>query len=91
MLVYISALNCPDGIGCSNGFPRSTGIGTFSERDLCVPQTLGRTMAPVVFESVYNKGRHFNAHERLEAMVDDRRKMLGKGVALSGVVPGKDE
>ncbi|KAK1220538.1 hypothetical protein PQX77_016678 [Marasmius sp. AFHP31] len=44
----------------------------------------------VVFESVHDTGGHFAAHEKPVELVDDLRKMFGKGGGAFGVVPGKD-
>ena len=54
------------------------------------PRTWGRALGPVVFESEHEDGGHFAAHERPEALVDDLRKMFGKGGGAYGVIEGKD-
>lgn len=44
----------------------------------------------MVFESEYEDGGHFAAHERPEQLVDDLFKMFGKGGGAYGVVEGKN-
>ncbi|KAI7576958.1 hypothetical protein KC316_g10469, partial [Hortaea werneckii] len=44
-----------------------------------VPLTWGRTLGPVVHESVQKKGGHFFAWECPDALVQDLRTMFGKG------------
>jgi len=44
----------------------------------------------VVFESEHSAGGHFAAWEKPEALVDDVRRMFGKGGPAAGVVPGHD-
>jgi len=43
----------------------------------------------LVFESVHERGGHFAAHEKPNELVDDLRKMFGKGGPAFGVVSGK--
>jgi len=66
------------------------GLAYFPRELIPVPKTWGRTLGPVVFESEYDSGGHFAAHERPEAIVDDLRKMFGKKGGAYGVVKGKD-
>jgi hypothetical protein len=47
-----------------------------------------RARSNVVFESEHDSGGHFAAYEKPEALVDDLRKMFGKGGPAAGVVPG---
>jgi hypothetical protein len=49
-----------------------------------------RAEANVVFESEHDAGGHFAAYEKPEALVDDLRRMFGKGGPAAGAVPGKD-
>jgi len=44
-----------------------------------VPSTWARTLGPVVFESKKTRGGHFAAWEIPDEIVDDLRKMFGKG------------
>ncbi len=46
-------------------------------------------MGNVVFESEHDKGGHFAAYEQPQALVDDLRKMFGKGGKAYGVVKEK--
>ncbi len=48
-----------------------------------------RTTGNVVFESEHTSGGHFAAHERPQELVEDVRKMFGRGGPAFGVVPGK--
>ncbi|PPR05411.1 hypothetical protein CVT24_008025 [Panaeolus cyanescens] len=43
----------------------------------------------LVFESEHERGGHFAAYEKPEALVGDLRRMFGKGGPAFGVVPGK--
>ncbi|KAF9005498.1 epoxide hydrolase [Cyathus striatus] len=43
----------------------------------------------LVFQSEHESGGHFAAHENPEGLVEDVRKMFGKGGPAFGVVPGK--
>lgn len=42
----------------------------------------------VVFESTHEHGGHFAAHEQPEALVEDLRRMFGRGGPAHGVVKG---
>jgi pimeloyl-ACP methyl ester carboxylesterase len=53
---------------------------SYFPKDLVVPpKTWGRTLGPVVFESVHPDGGHFAAHERPKELADDLKNMFGKG------------
>ncbi|KAF9555263.1 alpha/beta-hydrolase [Agrocybe pediades] len=43
----------------------------------------------LVFESEHDTGGHYAAYEKPEALVDDLRRMFGKGSKVFGIVPGK--
>ncbi|KAK6443423.1 hypothetical protein LTR95_000250 [Oleoguttula sp. CCFEE 5521] len=62
----------------------------YSPRELTVvPMTWGRTLGPVVFESVKPRGGHFAAHEQPDEIVKDLRAMFGKGGPCHAIVkPG---
>lgn len=49
-----------------------------------------RAESNVVFESEHSAGGHFAAYERPDALVDDLRRMFGKGGPAAGVVPEHD-
>ena len=49
-------------------------------------QTLGR----LVFESEHDEGGHFASIEKPALLVDDIRRMFGKGGPAFGVVEGKN-
>jgi hypothetical protein len=49
-----------------------------------------RAESNVVFESEHDVGGHFAAYEQPEALVDDLRRMFGKGGPAAGVVPRHD-
>ena len=44
----------------------------------------------VVFESEHESGGHFAAHEKPEELVEDVRRMFGRGGGAFGIVNGKD-
>ena len=43
-----------------------------------------------VYAGEHDKGGHFAAFERPDALAEDLRKMYGKGGGAFGVVPGKN-
>lgn len=47
-------------------------------------------MGNVVFEADHDKGGHFAAYEVPELLVDDLRRMFGKGGVAYGVVDGRN-
>ena len=49
-----------------------------------------RAESNVVFESEHDVGGHFAAYEQPGALVDDLRRMFGKGGPAAGVVPRHD-
>jgi len=49
-----------------------------------------RAESNVVFESEHDVGGHFAVYEQPEALVDDLRRMFGKGGPAAGVVPSHD-
>ncbi|KAI0053232.1 alpha/beta-hydrolase [Auriscalpium vulgare] len=60
-------------------------------RDLFVtPRYWMYTIGRVVFEAVHESGGHFASHERPDELVNDVRKMFGKGGPAFAVVPGKN-
>lgn len=65
------------------------GVAHFPREITVVPKTWAQTLGPVVFQSEHEKGGHFAAWERPEAIVEDLRKMFGKGGPCYGVIPGK--
>lgn len=50
-------------------FPQELGV---------VPKTWGRTLGPICFESEWDRGGHFAAYERPDAIASDLNKMFGK-------------
>jgi len=66
------------------------GLAYFPRDISVVPKTWGRTLGPVVFESDYEKGGHFAAWERPDAIADDLRKMFGKRGGAYGLIKGKE-
>ena len=66
------------------------GLSYFPKELSVVPKSWGRTMGPVVFESVHESGGHFAAHEKPEAIVEDLREMFGRKGGAYRVVEGKD-
>ena len=65
------------------------GLSYFPRELSVVPKTWGRTMGPVVFEGVHERGGHFAAWERPEDLAGDLREMFGRGGGAEGVVKGK--
>ncbi|KAJ9668851.1 hypothetical protein H2201_001097 [Coniosporium apollinis] len=64
------------------------GIAHFPKELINLPRLWHQGMGEVVFESVYESGGHFAAWERPDAIVDDLRKMFGRGGGAFGVVGG---
>lgn len=59
----------------------------FSPKELTiVPVTWARTLGPVVYESVHDRGGHFAAHERPEQIIQDLRAMFGEGGKCYGIM-----
>ena len=54
-----------------------------------MPRTWARTLGKVVWESEWEKGGHFAATERPDAVVGDLRGMFGRGGPCEGVVQGR--
>ena len=44
----------------------------------------------LVFESEHESGGHFAAHEKPEELVEDVRRMFGRGGGAFGVVKGRN-
>ena len=65
------------------------GQAYFPKELTVVPTTWGRTMGPVVFESINESGGHFAAWEKPEVIARDLHRMFGKGGGAYGVVKGK--
>lgn len=66
------------------------GLARFPKELGVLPWTWARTMGPVVFESEYESGGHFAAHERPQAIADDLQKMFGRKGPCYGVVKDRD-
>ncbi|PBK59184.1 alpha/beta-hydrolase [Armillaria solidipes] len=65
------------------------GVSYFPKEIVSAPRLWICSNANVVFESEHTGGGHFAAHEKPQELVDDLRKMFGKGGPVFGVVPGK--
>ncbi|KAH7925879.1 alpha/beta-hydrolase [Leucogyrophana mollusca] len=65
------------------------GISYFPKELFPSPKAWTRLNGKVVFESDHDRGGHFASHEKPQELVDDLRKMFGKGGPAYGVVPGK--
>jgi pimeloyl-ACP methyl ester carboxylesterase len=66
------------------------GVERFPKDLILLPKAWNQTLGPVVFEREYEKGGHFAAWERPDAVVGDLRSMFGKGGAAYEVVKGKN-
>jgi len=66
------------------------GVSFFPKETGQAPRAFIRAESNVVFESEHASGGHFAAYERPEALVDDLRRMFGKGGPAAGVVPEHD-
>lgn len=65
------------------------GMVRFPREIAPLPKAWWGTMGPVVLESEYDRGGHFAAWERPDAIVKDLRRMFGRGGGAEGVVPGR--
>ena len=66
------------------------GLAFFPKEVSIVPKTWARTLGPVVYESVYERGGHFAAWENPEAIADDLKKMFGRKGPAYGCVKDCD-
>ncbi|KAH7891016.1 Alpha/Beta hydrolase protein [Phlebopus sp. FC_14] len=73
----------------SSGTTIPMGASYFPKELLVLPKAWVRRENKVVAESAHDSGGHFASHEKPEELVDDLRKMFGKGGGAYGVVPGK--
>ncbi|KAL0562575.1 hypothetical protein V5O48_019511, partial [Marasmius crinis-equi] len=67
-----------------------TGLSFFPADFNTTPLSWVTDLTNIVFHSKHDKGGHFAAHEVPELLVNDLRKMFGKGGPAYGVVGGKD-
>lgn len=65
------------------------GLAYFPKELAVVPHTWGRTLGRVVYESDYDRGGHFAAWERPDAIARDLQQMFGANGPCYGVVKGK--
>ena len=65
------------------------GLASFPKELGLSPKTLGHTMGKVVYHSEYDKGGHFAAWERPDAIVRDLQTMFGTGGGAFGVIKGR--
>ena len=66
------------------------GLGFFPKETSVVPRTWAATMGKVVYQNEYDKGGHFAAYERPDAIAHDLKTMFRKGGGAFGVVKGRD-
>ncbi|KAF2832980.1 alpha/beta-hydrolase [Ophiobolus disseminans] len=65
------------------------GLAHFPREITVVPRLWGKTLGPVVHESVNEKGGHFAAWERPDVIADDLQKIFGKNGRCYKIVPGR--
>jgi len=65
------------------------GLARFPRELSVVPKVWGRTLGPVVYESEYESGGHFAAHERPDAVARDLNEMFGRKGGAYGVIKGR--
>ena len=66
------------------------GMAFFPKELHVVPTTWAKTQGEVVYISEHDRGGHFPAIERPETIVEDLRKMFGKGGGAYAVVSGRN-
>ena len=54
------------------------GIARFENDNILLPKLWNKTMGPLVLESLYEKGGHFAAYERPDAIIGDLREMFAE-------------
>ncbi|KAH7114242.1 Alpha/Beta hydrolase protein [Dendryphion nanum] len=62
------------------------GLAHFPKELTVVPKIWGKTLGPVVHESVNDRGGHFAAWERPDVIAEDLLKMFGKGGPCYGII-----
>ena len=65
------------------------GVSIFPKEIHLLPIAYMKTLARVVFVQTHASGGHFAAYEKPDDLVDDLRKMFGRGGAAHGVVKGR--
>ncbi|KAK0221191.1 Alpha/Beta hydrolase protein [Armillaria nabsnona] len=65
------------------------GISYFPKELEGPPRIWNHVNGNIVFETEHTGGGHFAAHEKPQELVDDVRRMFGKGGPAFGVVPGR--
>ncbi|KAF2842385.1 alpha/beta-hydrolase [Patellaria atrata CBS 101060] len=65
------------------------GLAHFPRELSVVPKTWGRTLGPVVYESINERGGHFAAWEAPDAIGGDLRRMFGREGPCFDIVTGK--
>ncbi|KAJ7093790.1 Alpha/Beta hydrolase protein [Mycena epipterygia] len=85
-------VSAEDGIPPSMYEPLPTiplGYSYFPGEVFSLPRSWARRTGNVVFEAEHEMGGHFAAHETPALLVEDLRKMFGRGGPAHGVVPGR--
>ncbi|KAF2481568.1 Alpha/Beta hydrolase protein [Neohortaea acidophila] len=65
------------------------GITRFAKDLVVLPSLWYESLGPIVFENEYERGGHFGAWERPDAIVADLRSMFGRGGGAYGSVTGR--
>ncbi|OCL04140.1 alpha/beta-hydrolase [Glonium stellatum] len=65
------------------------GISRFPRDLILLPKLWNHTLGPIVYEKEHERGGHFGAWERPDAIVEDLRTMFGKHGGAYNVVKGK--
>ncbi|KAK0209491.1 Alpha/Beta hydrolase protein [Armillaria fumosa] len=85
--IYYEAVNSNDVVTIGGRPAIPHGLSYFPKELKSVPRIWNHVNGNVVFESEHTAGGHFAAHEKPQELVDDVRKMFGKGGPAFGVVP----
>ena len=64
------------------------GTATFPKELFRMPKLWNKTLGPLVLATEYDRGGHFAARERPDAIVGDLRTMFGKQGGAYAVVKG---
>lgn len=66
------------------------GVARFGRDLILLPKAWNRTLGPLVLESEYERGGHFAAWERADAVVGDLKRMSGREGKVFACVGGRN-
>ncbi|KAJ6451640.1 Alpha/Beta hydrolase protein [Mycena sanguinolenta] len=88
--IYFEATSSISEVFHSDSMPTiPLGVSLFPKDIMIFPKSWPQTMGNIVFEHEHDGGGHFAAYEKPNELVDDLRKMFGRGGPAFGVVSGR--